>query len=96
MRQVSSADGEAAYLSPTIPAERMLANMRSALDRGLPEARLCRPHNGILSIAAGGPSLLRFHSFQAAQLHFGKFNRAPTMAAVNAGQRSFSLHLLLF
>lgn len=35
----------------------MLANMRSALGRGLPEVKRCRAHGHTLSIAGGGPSL---------------------------------------
>jgi hypothetical protein len=35
----------------------MLANMASALDRGLPTVKVCRPHGHTLSIAGGGPSL---------------------------------------
>lgn len=37
--------------------ELTLSNMRSALDRGLPEVRYCRHHGHTLSVAAGGPSL---------------------------------------
>lgn len=32
-------------------------NVRSALDRGLPEIVPCTPHNHVLSIAGGGPSI---------------------------------------
>jgi len=46
-----------AYISPAVPAERMLANMRSSIGRGLPMAIPCKPHNYLLSVAAGGPSL---------------------------------------
>lgn len=35
----------------------MVANMRSALARGLKEVMACKPHGHTLSIAAGGPSL---------------------------------------
>lgn len=35
----------------------MLANMRSAIARGLPQATPCRPHGLVLSVAGGGPSL---------------------------------------
>jgi hypothetical protein len=45
------------YLSPAVPAARMLANMRSALARGLPEVTICKPHGLTLSVAGGGPSL---------------------------------------
>jgi hypothetical protein len=45
------------YLSPAVSAEKMLANMRSALARGLPEVTPCKPHRLTLSIAGGGPSL---------------------------------------
>ena len=37
--------------------ELTLSNMRSALERGLPEVRSCRRHAHTLSVAAGGPSL---------------------------------------
>ena len=37
--------------------ELTLSNMRSAMDRGLPEVRPCRRHDHTLSVAAGGPSL---------------------------------------
>lgn len=45
---------------PTTPAtsdEVMRANMRLALARGLPTVRPCHAHDGVLSVAAGGPSL---------------------------------------
>lgn len=45
------------YLSPAVPPERMIANMRSALSRGLPEVRMCKAHGLTLSVAGGGPSL---------------------------------------
>ena len=45
------------YLSPAVSAEKMLANMRSSIARGLPLATICKPHNHIMSIAGGGPSL---------------------------------------
>lgn len=45
------------YLSPAVPASKMLENMRSALARNLPEAALSKPHGRVLSIAGGGPSL---------------------------------------
>lgn len=63
MRKVSfgeeggSGDASSFYLSPAVPAEKMLSNMRASLERGLPEARLCKPHGHVMSIAAGGPSL---------------------------------------
>lgn len=46
------------YLSPAIPAERMLANMRSAIARGLPLLSIQKPHDLRLSVAGGGPSLV--------------------------------------
>lgn len=45
---------------PTVPAtsdEVMRANVRLALQRGLPVVRPCHAHDGVLTIAAGGPSL---------------------------------------
>ena len=45
------------YLSPAVPPDRMLANMRSAIGRGLPQIARCKPHGLTLSIAGGGPSL---------------------------------------
>lgn len=45
------------YLSPAVSAERMLENMASAIARGLPEATPCKPHDMLLSVAGGGPSL---------------------------------------
>lgn len=42
---------------PPTPPEEMLANMASAIARGLREIRPCKAHGGTLSIAAGGPSL---------------------------------------
>lgn len=39
------------------PDQDMLDHVRSALGRGLPLPRLCRPHNRKLSVAGGGPSL---------------------------------------
>lgn len=45
------------YLSPAISAAQMLANMRSAIARGLPSAKLSKPHGRVLSIAGGGPSM---------------------------------------
>lgn len=45
------------YLTPLVPRERVLSNMRSAILRGLPEISLCRPHDTVMSVAGGGPSL---------------------------------------
>lgn len=45
---------------PTRPAtadDDMLEHVRSALGRRLPRARMCKPHDRVMSIAAGGPSL---------------------------------------
>src|SRR5689334_14144310 len=42
---------------PVLADEQMLENVRSALGRGLPGPSLCLPHDGLMSIAAGGPSL---------------------------------------
>lgn len=61
MRQISTLadDGETKqfYLSPSVPAAKMLANMRSSIARRLPEATICKPHNLTMSVAGGGPSL---------------------------------------
>lgn len=43
--------------TPTTSDEQMLANARASLKRGLPVIRPCDPHDHVLSIAAGGPSL---------------------------------------
>lgn len=51
------AAGQNFYLSPAIPPERMLANMRSSIARGLPQVTACRAHGRTLSVAGGGPSL---------------------------------------
>lgn len=44
-------------LEPAVSAAEMCANARSALARGLPEVRRCKPHGHVMEIAAGGPSL---------------------------------------
>lgn len=44
-------------LVPQVSPEQMVENMRSALARGLPELRWCKPHEFTLAIASGGPSL---------------------------------------
>lgn len=44
-------------LTPAVSAERMIANMRSAIARDLPQATECRAHGLTMSVAAGGPSL---------------------------------------
>jgi len=44
-------------LEPAVPASRMIDNMRSALARGLPELRQCNPHDHVMHVAGGGPSL---------------------------------------
>jgi len=36
---------------------RLMENIKSALSRGLPEAKRCRPHKHVLNIAGGGPSM---------------------------------------
>lgn len=45
-------------ISPAVPASRMLENMKSSIKRGLPTAKLCKPHGLVMSIAGGGPSLV--------------------------------------
>lgn len=60
MRQVSmSGEGgnSLVYLSPAVPASRMIENMRSAIARDLPLIDICKPHDLTMSIAGGGPSL---------------------------------------
>lgn len=44
-------------IGPPIDPETMLANMASALARGLRDLKVCKPHDRVLSIASGGPSL---------------------------------------
>lgn len=44
-------------LEPAVSPAKMLENMRSACDRGLPEVRICRPHHLKMAVAGGGPSL---------------------------------------
>lgn len=60
------ADGSAGVISRILEAfpvstvrsdEQMLENVRSALGRGLPVPKACRPHDRLMSVAAGGPSL---------------------------------------
>lgn len=46
---------------PTVPAGVMIENTRSALGRGLPEVKWCKPHGHVLSVAGGGPSLDETH-----------------------------------
>lgn len=46
------------YLAPAVAADKILANIRSALGRGLPEVTPCKPHGMTLSVAGGGPSLV--------------------------------------
>lgn len=45
------------FLIPTVPAAKMLENMRVNSARGLRELEPCRPHPELMSVAAGGPSL---------------------------------------
>lgn len=56
MTQPQTADG-LYKLTPAVSSERMLANMRSAINRGLLQAAPCRAHGLTLSVAGGGPSL---------------------------------------
>lgn len=44
-------------LTPTHKPETLLEHVRSAVARGLPEVRECKPHDEVLSIVGGGPSL---------------------------------------
>jgi hypothetical protein len=44
-------------LVPTHRPETLLEHVRSAVARGLPEVIRCEPHDAILSVAGGGPSL---------------------------------------
>lgn len=45
-------------LVPAFKPEQLLEQVRSSVARGLPEVRACKPHDTILSVAAGGPSLV--------------------------------------
>ena len=45
------------YLTPATSPERMIENMRSSMERGLADAKICNPHGMTLSVAGGGPSL---------------------------------------
>lgn len=50
-------------LSPAVPVGRQVEHMRYALDLvGMPELRQCRPHDYVLEVAAGGPSLADTYS----------------------------------
>lgn len=42
---------------PAVADEQMLENVRSAVSRGLPGPARCLPHDHVMSVAAGGPSL---------------------------------------
>lgn len=44
-------------VNPAVPDETMLEHVRSAMGRGLPEVAPAKPHDRIMSIAGGGPSL---------------------------------------
>ena len=56
--EMEAGDGVSRFhLCPAVPAATMLANMRSALARGLPEVTPCNAHGLTLSVAGGGPSL---------------------------------------
>lgn len=44
-------------LVPAIKPDQLLEQVRSSLSRGLNEVRQCKPHEHILTVAAGGPSL---------------------------------------
>lgn len=44
-------------LVPAFKPEQLLEQVRSSMARGLPEVRQCKPHEHVLSVAAGGPSL---------------------------------------
>lgn len=63
-------------MGPSATPGRMLENMRSALSRGLPEVRRCRPHSHLLSVCGGGPSLA--DTFRDAKGY---------IAAINGSQR---------
>ncbi len=45
------------WLAPAVAPEKMLENMRSAIARGLPQAEPLKPHDRILSVLGGGPSV---------------------------------------
>ena len=55
-------------------SEDMLAHVRSASARGLPLPKLCRPHNRLMSVAGGGPSL-----------NVSEIDRSSVIVTVNAG-----------
>src|SRR3989304_3747299 len=63
-------------LEPATNAGAVLEQMRSALGRGLPQVRPCRPHQHHLCVLAGGPSLA--DSYQ---------ERRGYLAAVNGSLR---------
>jgi len=44
-------------LEPAVSPATMLEHMRSALSRGLPKVRPCKPHGHKMCVLAGGPSL---------------------------------------
>ncbi len=54
---MARADFDLPSFTPAGSGERMLANMRSALDRKLPSVTVCKPHGRTLSVAGGGPSI---------------------------------------
>lgn len=44
-------------LIPTHTPEMLLEHVRSAVSRNLPDVRECKAHDGLLSVAGGGPSI---------------------------------------
>lgn len=61
-------------LRPNTSSEKMVENMRSALERGLREVPACKPHDGSLAIAAGGPSLSDTYHLLSGQGHIASVN----------------------
>lgn len=45
------------HLTPAVPVEKILDNMRSSIRRNLPLATVCKPHKMLMAVAGGGPSL---------------------------------------
>lgn len=61
-------------LRPAITAERMVENIKSALNRGLREVPACKPHGCSLAVAAGGPSLTDTYHLLPDQGHIAAVN----------------------
>ena len=57
IKQLAAGEFALPPLLTSVKPEIMLGNMRSSLERNLPALKVCKPHNLILSVAGGGPSL---------------------------------------